>query len=72
MENTATDRSPMETARLAKGWTQRKLAAVITAGGTQVTDSHLSKIERGMVSPGPALRRAIADALGLDGLKDLP
>jgi len=69
--DTATERSPMETARLTKGWTQRKLAAVITAGGVKVTDAHLSKIERGLVSPGPALRRAIADALGLS-IDDLP
>lgn len=62
----------MEVARLDKGLTQRQLAAVITASGVKVTDSHLSKIERGMVSPGPQLRRAIADALGIDKLKDLP
>jgi transcriptional regulator with XRE-family HTH domain len=71
MNDTATERSRMETARLEKGWTQRKLADVIRAAGTPVTDSHLSKIERGRVSPGPALRRAIADALNLS-INDLP
>ena len=67
-----TERSAMEQARLAKGWTQRQLAAVIVAAGVQVTDAHLSRIERGMSAPGPALRKGIADALGLDGVKDLP
>ena len=63
--------SPMMTARLNKGWTQRKLAAVITAAGTPASDGNLSRIERGEVSPNPALRRAICDALGLEPT-DLP
>lgn len=66
-----TERSAMEQARLAKGWTQRKLAAVVTAAGVSVTDAHLSRIERGMSSPGPGLRKALADALGLK-VTDLP
>ena len=66
-----TERSAMEQARLAKGWTQRMLAAVVTAAGVSVTDAHLSRIERGMSSPGPGLRKALADALGLK-VTDLP
>lgn len=63
--------SPMKGARLAKGWSQRKLAAVITAAGQPVTDGNLSRIERGEVSPTPKLRRAIAEALNLE-LTQLP
>ena len=66
-----TDATPMRTARLEKGWTLRKLAGVITASGTPASDGNLSRIERGEVSPNPALRRAICDALGLQ-LTDLP
>lgn len=67
-----TERSPMEEARLRKGWTQRQLADVIAATGVRTDNSNLSKIERGLVKPGPALRTAIANALNLDPLKDLP
>jgi transcriptional regulator with XRE-family HTH domain len=63
--------SPMKTARIAKGWSQRQLAAVVTAAGTSVSDGNLSRIERGEVSPSPKLRRALADALGIAGT-DLP
>lgn len=65
MNATETQDTPMKAARLNKGWTQRKLAAVITAAGTPVSDGNLSRIESGKVSPSPALRRAIADALDL-------
>lgn len=68
--NTATD-SPMKTARLAKGWSQRKLADVVAAAGVPVTDGNLSRIERGEVSPTPKLRRALCDVLGL-ATGDLP
>lgn len=57
--------SPMKAARLDKGWSQRQLAAVITAAGCPVSDGNLSRIERGEVSPSPKLRRALADALGI-------
>jgi transcriptional regulator with XRE-family HTH domain len=68
--NTDTD-SPMKTARIAKGWSQRQLAAVVTAAGTPVSDGNLSRIERGEVSPSPKLRRALAEALGI-APTDLP
>lgn len=61
-----TDRTPMEEARLRKGWTQRQLAAFVTAAGTAVNDSTISRIEKGLMRPRPGLRRALADALGLD------
>ena len=64
METTET--TPMRKAREDKGWTLRKLAAVITAAGVPVSDGNLSRIERGEVSPRVALKRAIADALGID------
>lgn len=62
--NADTD-SPMMTARIAKGWSQRQLAAIVTAAGQPVSDGNLSRIERGQVSPSPKLRRALADALGI-------
>lgn len=69
-----TTESPMKAARLAKGWTLRDLAGVLAAkhGVTTASDgSNLSRIERGDVSPGPALRKALCDALDLKAA-DLP
>jgi transcriptional regulator with XRE-family HTH domain len=67
MEQTAaTPRSPMETARLAKGLTHRKLAEIVTAAGQEVSHSQLVRIENGQSSPRPALRAALANALGID------
>lgn len=68
---TTTEHSPMREARENKGWTLRKLAAVITASGVSVSDGNLSRIERGEISPRPGLKRAIADALSLE-LSQLP
>jgi len=68
--NTDTD-SPMKTARIAKGWSQRQLANVVTASGQPVSHPNLSRIERGEVKPSPKLRKAIAEALGIAGT-DLP
>lgn len=62
--DTTTD-SPMKVARLEKGWTLRKLAAVLAAAGVSASDGNLSRIERGEVAPGPALRRALRDTLNL-------
>lgn len=70
-ETTEAPASPMKTARLDKGWTLRKLAAVVTAAGCPVSHANLSRIERGEVSPGPQLRRALADALHIP-LTELP
>lgn len=68
---TTTD-SPMKAARLAKGWTLRKLAGVLAAeAGVAASDGNLSRIERGEVAPGPALRKALCDTLALQAA-DLP
>lgn len=56
----------METARLAKGLTHRKLAEELTAAGQEVSHSQLVRIENGQSSPRPALRAALANALGID------
>lgn len=68
---TTTD-SPMKAARLAKGWTLRHLAGVLVAeAGVAASDGNLSRIERGEVAPGPALRKGLCDVLGLSST-DLP
>lgn len=68
-----TTESPMKAARLRKGWTLRDLAGVLNASGAKTSDdgSNLSRIERGEVSPGPALRKALCDTLDLRAA-DLP
>lgn len=70
MTHTDTD-TPMKTARLAKGWTLRRLAMAVELTGVKASDGNLSRIERGEVSPGPALRKALADTLGI-ATTDLP
>lgn len=57
--------SPMKAARLDKGWTLRQLAAAIELTGVPASDGNLSRIERGEVSPGPALRNALVRVLGI-------
>lgn len=69
--DTPDSRGPMYSARLDKGWTLRDLADKLTASGVPASDGNLSRIERGEVSPGPRLRKAIADALGIK-TTDLP
>lgn len=49
--------------RRAAGMTQRGLSARCAELGAPISDSQLSKIERGIWSPRPAALRAIADAL---------
>ena len=71
METTDAAVSAVERARINKGWTLRKLADVLAAAGTQVDHSALAKIERGERKPRPALRKALADVLGIDPL-DIP
>lgn len=64
-EATAT---PMRAARLRQGLTQEELAAACRAKGVRASDSQLSKIERGLWSPRPKLRAALAEILGIDVL----
>lgn len=62
---TTTTESPMKAARLAKGWTLRRLRAELEDAGVKATDGNLSRIEHGDVAPGPALRKALCDLLGI-------
>ncbi|MFD9706179.1 helix-turn-helix domain-containing protein [Lentzea sp. NPDC059081] len=52
--------------RIAKGLTLRALADACEKAGQRVSDSQLSKIERGKYSPRPAALKALVDVLGLD------
>jgi transcriptional regulator with XRE-family HTH domain len=58
------ERTELRAARLDKGWTQTQLAAVVSASGVSVNHTTIYRIERGETSPRPALRKALADALG--------
>lgn len=63
---------PSETAsrvkqqRLRRGMTQQDLADSCREAGVSVDESHISRIERGIYTPRPRLRAALADLLGLD------
>lgn len=71
MEQT-TEHSPMQAARLRKGWTLRQLAEQCRAAGQSVDYGQLGRIERREASPRPALRAVLAQVLDLDPVKDLP
>jgi len=58
--------TPMQAARLWRGWTQDDLADRCTEEGAPVSDSQISKIERGVCQPGPKLRATLAKLLDLD------
>lgn len=61
-----TTESPMKAARLAKGWTLRRLRAELEAVGVKGnSDGNLSRIEHGDVAPGPELRQALSQLLGI-------
>lgn len=63
---TTTTDSPMRAARLAKGWTLRDLEnTLVVKTGVKASNGNLSRIERGEVAPGPALRKALCDTLDL-------
>lgn len=51
--------------RLENGWTLRDLAINCEACGQAVSNSQLSKIERGVNHPRPALLRALASVFGV-------
>lgn len=55
---------PVRAARLALGWTLKRLAAQCHEEGVKVSASELSRIERGIHDPRPALRKALVDLLG--------
>lgn len=56
--------------RLEKGWTQGDVAANCAAYGQPVSDSQLSRIERGVHHPRPALLSVLAKVLDIE-VKDL-
>lgn len=59
-------RSTFRNQRLERGWTLRRLSAECAQEGVHPpSSSHLSAIERGRVTPGPALRAALARVLDL-------
>ncbi|GLY81886.1 helix-turn-helix domain-containing protein [Actinoallomurus iriomotensis] len=58
--------SPMQGRRIELGLTLRDLAAACSRAGGPISDSQLSKVERGLYTPRPAARRAIKTVLGLD------
>jgi transcriptional regulator with XRE-family HTH domain len=51
---------------VALGLSQPKLAERCRAAGARVSHAHLSKIERGVHVPRPALRRVLCELLGMD------
>lgn len=63
---TAKPMRPMMRSRLGLGLTQQALADECEKQGAPVTDSQISKIERGLWTPRPKLRRVLADILELD------
>jgi len=56
--------------RLERGLTLRALAEQCVNAGAPVSSSQLSKIERGLSAPSPAVRAALARVLDLDVLED--
>jgi len=52
-------------ARLEQGMTMKGLAERCTAVGVRVSTAELSRIERRIHSPRPALRKMLAEQLGL-------
>lgn len=72
------DRRPsFRNRRLSRGWSQAELAEQCAKAGVSVSDSQLSKIERGLWSPRPRLRAVLARLLDLpityfDDREDVP
>ncbi|MGH3586235.1 MAG: helix-turn-helix domain-containing protein [Pseudonocardia sp.] len=58
--------SPIRQRRLELGLTLRALAVRCREQGTLVSNSQLSKIERGMYVPRPALRATLRNVLGFE------
>lgn len=58
--------TPFQAQRLLRGWTQDDLADRCTEEGAPVSDSQISKIERGVCEPSPKLRSVLARLLDLD------
>lgn len=61
-----TPNTPQQAARLDRGLTLAKLAEKCAAAGTPASDSHLSRVDRGLCRPRPALRATLKKILGVD------
>ncbi|MFE9923304.1 multiprotein-bridging factor 1 family protein [Streptomyces sp. NPDC005774] len=59
-------RSPLKHGRLRRGMTLQELAEKCAADGAPVSESALSRIERGRQTPRPRLRSVLARVLDLD------
>lgn len=57
---------PVRQRRLALGLSQPELARRCKSAGARVSHAHLSKIERGLHVPRPALRWVLCELLGMD------
>jgi transcriptional regulator with XRE-family HTH domain len=68
--STVCDGEKLRELREEGGMSLRALAAQCKAAGHPVSDSQLSKIERGLCRPRPALMRTLADVLRVD-IKEL-
>lgn len=64
MQQTST--SHIKAKRLGLGWTLRDLAAQCEAAGVRAYASQLSRYERGLAMPRPAVRAVLARLLELD------
>jgi transcriptional regulator with XRE-family HTH domain len=65
-QNTTEPCSPMQGRRVELGLTLRELAAACHRAGGPISNSQLSKVERGISRPRPKARRAIIQVLGVD------
>lgn len=60
----ADDRS-VRVRRLRRGWTMKELARQCKTAGVKVSASEISRIERNLHTPRPALRKVLAHVLDL-------
>lgn len=68
MQKTPT--SSIKAQRLRRGWTLRQLSAECAKRGVEANFGQLSRIERHIHTPNPALRAVLAELLGLDVVAD--
>jgi transcriptional regulator with XRE-family HTH domain len=62
--------TPLHRARIRKGLTLLRVAEMCTERGEPVSEGQLSRIDRGMAVPRPALRAVLAEVLELDTYAD--
>lgn len=71
-QNTPEAASPMKGRRTALGLSLRALSTECGKAGGPISNSQLSKVERGVSVPRPAARQAIKKVLGLDPVTGEP